>query len=200
MTFTLPDLPYAKDALEPHMSEDTLTLHHDKHHQKYVDNANKLTEGTDIADMNLEAAVVAAHQKGGGVFNNIGQHYNHCLFWQCMSPNGGGKPSGALAEKIDEDFGSFDDFVKKFTETGAGQFGSGWVWLVVDKSGKLDVINSANAENPVPEGKTPILNCDVWEHSYYLDFQNRRPDYLKSFLDNLVNWDFVAEQFDKATS
>lgn len=199
MTFTLPDLPFAKDALEPHMSAKTFDFHHGKHHNTYVAKANELTSGTDIADMELEDAVIAAHKSGGAVFNNVAQHYNHSFFWNCLTPQGGGKPGGALADRINQDFGSFEDFAKAFKEAGATQFGSGWAWLVCDKSGKLEVTKTANAETPLTEGKTPLLTCDVWEHAYYLDYQNRRPDFLATFLEELANWEFAAKNYEKAT-
>ncbi len=198
MSFTLPDLPYAKDALEPHMSAETFDYHYGKHHKAYVEKANKLTEGTDIQNMDLADAVVAAKKKDQGTFNNVAQHYNHSFFWKCMTPNGGGEPTGALAEQIKKDFGSLDEFKTKFKDAGAGQFGSGWAWLCWGDDGKLCVCNTANAETPLTEGRTPILTCDVWEHAYYLDYQNRRPDFLSTFLDSLVNWEFAAECFDKA--
>lgn len=198
MSFTLPDLPFAKDALEPHMSSDTLDYHHGKHHKAYVEKANKMTEGTDIQNMDLEDAVVAAKDKDQGTFNNVAQHYNHSFFWKCLTPNGGGEPTGALAEQIKKDFGSLDDFKKAFKEKGAGQFGSGWAWLCYGDDNKLCVCNTANAENPLTKGRKPLLTCDVWEHAYYLDYQNRRPDFLDTFLDKLVNWEFAAENFDKA--
>lgn len=190
--FTLPELPFAKDALAPHMSAETFDFHHGKHHNAYVGKANELIQGTGLENLSLEEIVKEAKAKNmGPLFNNVGQHYNHSFFWQCMTPNGGGAPTGALAEKIDASFGSFNVFKDEFVNGGMGQFGSGWVWLV-DNNGTLEIAKTANAESPLTEGKTPLLVCDVWEHAYYLDFQNRRPDFLKSFLDNLVNWDFVA--------
>lgn len=198
MTFTLPELPFAKDALEPHMSAETFDYHHGKHHKAYVDKANKMTEGTDIQNMDLADAVVAAKDKDQGTFNNVAQHYNHSFFWQCLTPNGGGEPTGALAEQIKKDFGSLDEFKTKFKEAGGGQFGSGWAWLCYGDDGKLCVCATANAETPLTKGRTPVLTCDVWEHAYYLDYQNRRPDFLSTFLDKLVNWEFAAENFEKA--
>jgi Fe-Mn family superoxide dismutase len=190
--FTLPELPFAKNALEPHMSAETFDYHHGKHHNAYVVKANELIQGTGLEDLPLEDVVRQAKAKGlGPLFNNVGQHFNHSFFWQCMKPQGGGEPTGALLEKINASFGSFDKFKEDFVNGGIGQFGSGWVWLV-ENGGKLEIVKTANAETPLTEGKKPLLVCDVWEHAYYIDFQNRRPDFLKSFLENLVNWDFVA--------
>ena len=190
--FTLPELPFAKDALAPHMSAETFDFHHGKHHNAYVVKGNELIQGTGLEGLSLEEIVKEAKAKGlGPLFNNVGQHYNHSFFWNCLTPNGGGAPTGALAEKIDAAFGSFDKFKEEFINAGIGQFGSGWVWLV-ESNGTLELAKTANAETPLTDGKTPLLVCDVWEHAYYIDFQNRRPDFLASFLDNLVNWDFVA--------
>jgi len=193
MSFELPELPFAKDALEPHMSAQTFDFHHGKHHNAYVLKANELMETAGLTFNTLEEAVVDAFNKNGvgPLFNNIAQHYNHSFFWNCLSPNGGGQATGLIADKITESFGSFDAFKMDFVNAGIGQFGSGWVWLVLNASGKLEIVKSANAETPLTQGMTPLLVCDVWEHAYYLDFQNRRPDFLTSFLDNLVNWDFA---------
>jgi Fe-Mn family superoxide dismutase len=193
MPFTLPQLPYAKDALEPHMSANTFSFHHEKHHNAYVTNLNKLIEGTEFANASLEEIIAKSE---GGTFNNAAQVWNHTFFWNSMKPNGGGKPSGELAKKIDEDFGSFDKFKEEFANAGATQFGSGWAWLVKD-SGKLKVVKTPNAETPIRTGQTPILTIDVWEHAYYLDYQNRRPDFIQVFLNNLVNWDFAEKNFAK---
>ncbi len=190
MKLTLPALPYATNALEPHMSAETFSFHHAKHHNAYVVKGNELLEDAGISADSMEALVKACAEVGGPLFNNVGQCYNHTFFWNSMKPKGGGAPTGAIASKIDADFGSYDAFKKEFIAGGVGQFGSGWVWLVSDK-GKLKVVKSANAETPLTSGATPILVCDVWEHAYYLDYQNRRPDFLASFLDNLVNWDFA---------
>lgn len=199
--FTLPELPYSYDALDPYMSAETLEFHHDKHHQAYVDKGNKMIEGSGLENATLEEAMISSFKdpKQGGLFNQLGQHYNHIHFWQWMKPNGGGqKMLGALESKIAEDIGGYDDFRKSFIEQGTGQFGSGWVWLAQDSaSGKLEVLNSPNGENPLVYGKTPILGCDVWEHSYYVDYRNAREKYLNAFLDNLVNWDYVGELFEK---
>jgi len=197
MALELPALPYPKDALEPHMSAQTLEFHHGKHHNAYVGKGNELLAEAGIEGNDLEELVKATAARKGPLFNNVGQCYNHTFFWNSMSPQGGGQPSGAIADKIDADFGSFADFKKAFVDNGVGQFGSGWVWLVSD-SGKLKVVKTANAETPLTEGKTPILVCDVWEHAYYLDFQNRRPDFLSSFIDNLVNWEFANQNLAKA--
>ena len=199
MAFTLPDLPYARDALAPHISGETLDFHHGKHHKAYVDKANDLVKGTDLESADLETAIRAAWKdKNTALFNNAAQIWNHTFYWQSMSPDGGGRPSGKLAEAIDRDFGSFEKFADAFKTAGAGQFGSGWAWLVV-KDGKLEVRKTPNAETPITEaGVTPLLTMDVWEHAYYLDFQNRRPDYMGAFLEHLVNWDFAAENFERA--
>ncbi len=190
MAFTLPDLPYAKDALEPHISAETLEYHYGKHHQTYVDKLNGLVEGTEFADKSLEDIIRAS---SGGVFNNAAQVWNHTFYWHCLSPNGGGKPSGKLAELIDRDFGSFDEFEKKFTDTAIATFGSGWAWLVQNPDGKLEVVSTSNADTPVRGEATPLLTCDVWEHAYYIDYRNARPKYVESFW-NLVNWEFVSSQ------
>jgi len=200
MAFTLPDLPYAKDALAPHISSETLDFHHGKHHNAYVNNLNGLVEGTDMASMSLEDIIqdTAGKADKAGIFNNAAQIWNHTFYWQSMRPNGGGAPTGKLAEMIDRDFGSFDAFKDAFAKAGATQFGSGWAWLVL-ADGKLDVRKTLNAETPLTEaGVTPLLTMDVWEHAYYLDFQNRRPDYISTFLDHLVNWEFAAENLAAA--
>jgi len=200
MAFELPALPYAKDALEPHMSANTFSFHHEKHHNTYVVNLNGLIDGTDLAGKSLEEIVsaTAGNPDKAGVFNNAAQVWNHTFFWHSMKPSGGGAPTGDLAAKIDADFGSFDAFKDAFKAAGATQFGSGWAWLVVGDGGKLEVVKTPNAETPLTQGKTPLLTCDVWEHAYYLDYQNRRPDFLASFLDNLANWDFAAENLANA--
>lgn len=199
MAFTLPDLPYTRDALAPHISAETLDFHHGKHHKAYVDKANDLVKGTELDGADTETAIRTAWQrKDAALFNNAAQIWNHTFYWQSMSPDGGGRPSGKLAEAIDRDFGSFEKFADAFKAAGAGQFGSGWAWLVV-KDGKLEIRKTPNAETPITEaGVTPLLTMDVWEHAYYLDFQNRRPDYMGAFLEKLVNWEFAAENFAKA--
>jgi len=199
MTFTLPDLPYAHDALQPYMSKETLEYHHDKHHQAYVTNGNNLLKGTEFEGKSLEDIVKGSFGKNAGLFNNAAQHYNHTLFWKGMKPNGGGsKLPGKLAKKIDEDLGGFEKFKTDFAAAGAGQFGSGWAWLSM-KNGKLEVTKTPNGENPLVHGGIPLLGVDVWEHSYYIDYRNRRPDYLKAFVENLVNWEYVEELFSKAS-
>jgi Fe-Mn family superoxide dismutase len=192
MPITLPALPFAPNALEPHISARTFEFHHGKHHQAYVDNTNKFIEGTDLADQALEAIIkaAAADPSKKGLFNNAAQVWNHSFFWQCLKPGGGGKPSGKIAAKIDADLGGYDKFAADFKNAGVTQFGSGWAWLVL-KEGKLAIVQSANAETPLTQGLKPLLVADVWEHAYYLDYQNRRPDFLQAFLDHLVNWDFV---------
>lgn len=197
MSFTLPDLPYAHDALQPYMSRETLEYHHDKHHKAYVDNGNKLLEGTDLADKSLEEIVKASYGNNQALFNNAGQHYNHLHFWQWLKPNGGGAIPGELEKKLIEDLGSVEKAKEEFIQAGVSQFGSGWAWLAV-KDGKIVVQKTPNGESPLVHGATPILGVDVWEHSYYIDYRNRRPDYLKAFVDNLVNWEYVAELYGKA--
>ena len=206
MAYEVPDLPYAYDALEPHIDEATMKVHHDKHHQAYVDKANAALEGTEWADKDVEDVLkdlgsLPADKQGPvpnatAVRNNAGGHYNHSLFWEMLSPDGGGAPSGELAEAIDAAFGSFDDFKDAFKNGGIGQFGSGWVWLVKDGDG-VAVVSTPNQDSPISDGKTPLLGADVWEHAYYLKYQNRRPDYLDAFW-NVVNWDYVAERFAAA--
>ena len=197
MTFELPSLPYASDALAPYMSSETLDFHHGKHHQTYVTNLNNLVKDSDMQDASLEDIVIKSSKDSSmaGIFNNAGQHWNHILFWQCMKPNGGGAMPSELENRISSDFGSVDQFKEAFVQAGTTQFGSGWAWLAID-NGKLVVTKSANASNPLVEGMKPILGCDVWEHSYYIDYRNKRPDYLKAFLDNMVNWEFVSSQLD----
>lgn len=200
MAFELPTLPYADTALESAgMSAKTFSFHHGKHHNAYVTNLNKLVEGTDLAGKSLEEIIkaTAGDASKAGIFNNAAQVWNHSFFWKCMKPGGGGTPSGALADKINADFGSFDKFKEEFSNAAATQFGSGWAWLVLD-AGTLKVTKTPNAENPMVAGKTPLLTLDVWEHAYYLDFQNARPGYIANFLDKLVNWDFVAENLAAA--
>ncbi|MFY9292483.1 MAG: superoxide dismutase [Methylorubrum rhodinum] len=197
MTFTLPELPYAYDALGPYMSKETLEFHHDKHHKAYVDTGNKLLEGTDLAGKSVEEIVKASHGTNQALFNNAGQHFNHLHFWNWMKPNGGGQPPAALAAKIDEDLGGYEKFKADFIQAGVGQFGSGWAWLAV-KDGKLAIMKTPNGENPLVHGATPILGVDVWEHSYYIDYRNRRPDYLKAFIENLVNWEYVEKLHSEA--
>jgi Fe-Mn family superoxide dismutase len=193
MAHQLPALPYGLDALEPHISRSTLEFHHGKHHAAYVTNLNNLVAGTDLEGQSLEATIhaVAGDASKAGVFNNAAQVWNHTFYWQGMKPGGGGAPSGDLAAKIDADFGSFDAFKEQFKTAGATQFGSGWAWLVLD-NGTLKITKTGNADLPLAHGQKALLTMDVWEHAYYLDYQNRRPDYMSTFLDKLVNWDFVA--------
>jgi Fe-Mn family superoxide dismutase len=197
MAYSVPDLPYAYDALEPHIDEETMRIHHDKHHQAYVDKANAALEGTEWADLDVKEVLTKLDDlpddKRGPVRNNGGGHYNHSLFWESMSPDGGGEPSGELGDAINEAFGSYDDFKTKLKDAGVGQFGSGWAWLVHDGSG-LAIVSTANQDNPVSDGQTPLLGVDVWEHAYYLKYQNKRPDYLDAWF-NTINWDTVAERF-----
>jgi len=197
MSFELPSLPYANDALAPYMSAETLDFHHGKHHQTYVTNLNNLLKDNELRGASLEDIVVKSSKDASmaGIFNNAGQHWNHILFWQCMKPNGGGSIPSELEARLNSDFGSVDQFKEAFIQAGTTQFGSGWAWLAID-NGKLVVTKSANASNPLVDGMKPILGCDVWEHSYYIDYRNKRPDYLKAFLDSLVNWEFVASQLD----
>ena len=198
--FTLPPLPYAYDALGPYMSKETLEYHHDKHHQAYVTNGEKLLEGSGLEILPLEDIVKEAYGKNAGLFNNAGQHYNHVHFWNWMKPNGGGnKLPGKLQAAIDSDLGGFDKFRTDFIAAGTTQFGSGWAWLAV-KNGKLEVSKTPNGESPLVHGGHPILGVDVWEHSYYIDYRNARPKYLEAWFDNLVNWDHVELMFEEATA
>ncbi|MBA2522844.1 MAG: superoxide dismutase [Solirubrobacterales bacterium] len=198
MAYEVPDLPYAYDALEPHIDEATMRVHHDKHHQAYVDKANAALEGSEWADQDVEEVLKSLDDlpsdKQGPVRNNAGGHANHSLFWQLMSPDGGGEPSGALADAINEKFGDLDSFKEELKAAGIGQFGSGWAWLVHDGSG-LAVVSTANQDSPISSGSTPLLGVDVWEHAYYLKYQNKRPDYIDAFW-NVVNWDEVASRYD----
>ena len=192
MAIILPELPYAKNALAPYVSEKTLEFHYGKHHNAYVVNANKLIEGTELAEERIEDIIkkTAGDASRVGIFNNAAQVWNHTFYWQCMKPNGGGLPYGLIAEKINADFGSYEKFVEEFKNAGVAQFGSGWAWLVL-KDDALKITKTANADTPIAQGTTPLLVVDVWEHAYYLDYQNRRPDYLSAFVENLINWDFV---------
>jgi len=191
MAYELPDLPYAKNALEPHISAETLEYHHDKHHATYVTKLNGLLPGSEFENASLEDIIKKA--PAGGIFNNGAQVWNHTFYFNCMGPNGGGEPGGKLADAINAAFGSFDAFKEKFNEMAANNFGSGWTWLVQNDSGAVEIVNTSNAANPMRDGKTPLLTCDVWEHAYYIDYRNARPKYLENFW-NVVNWDFVAQQ------
>ena len=196
--FTLPSLPYAYDALGPYMSKETLEFHHDKHHQAYVTNGEKLLEGSGLEILPLEDIVKESYGKNAGLFNNAGQHYNHVHFWNWMKPNGGGnKLPGALQAAIDSDLGGFDKFRADFIAAGTTQFGSGWAWLAL-KNGKLEVTKTPNGESPLVHGGHPLLGVDVWEHSYYIDYRNARPKYLEAWFDNLVNWEHVELMFEEA--
>ncbi|MCW3028407.1 MAG: superoxide dismutase [Solirubrobacterales bacterium] len=200
MAYTVPPLPYPYEALEPHIDQLTMEIHHDKHHQAYVDKVNAALDGTPLADTPIEDVLRDLSQvpddKRTAVKNNGGGHYNHTMFWENMRAGGGGQPGGELASAIDSAFGSFSDFQAKVKETGVNQFGSGWSWLVLDGS-SLVIVGSANQDNPISDGKTPLLGVDVWEHAYYLKYQNRRPDYIDAWW-NVVNWDKVAERFAAA--
>ena len=198
MPITLPNLPFATDALEPHISARTFEFHHGKHHKAYVDNTNKLIEGTALAGQGLEAIIKAAAADAAkkGLFNNAAQAWNHSFFWKCLKPNGGGRPTGKIAAHIDKELGGYEKFAADFKNAGVTQFGSGWAWLCL-KERKLAIVQSANAETPIASGNTPLLVVDVWEHAYYLDYQNRRPDFLQTFLDHLINWDFVNSNLEQ---
>ena len=201
MAFELPPLPYSRDALAPAISEETLNFHYGKHHQAYVNNLNKLIEGTAHEGAALETIIADAAKDSSkaGLFNNAAQVWNHTFYWHSMKPGGGGKPTGAIAAKIDADFGSYEKFAEEFKAAGGGQFGSGWAWLVL-KDGKLAIRKTPNAETPLTEdGATPLLTMDVWEHAYYLDYQNSRPNYMQAFLEDLVNWDFVNQNLADAS-
>ncbi len=189
MAFELPNLPYAKEALAPHISSETLDFHHGKHHNTYVTNLNNLVPGTEFEGKSLEEIICSA--PAGGIFNNAAQIWNHTFYWNSLSPNGGGNPDGALAEAINRDFGSIDTFKEKFSASAATNFGSGWTWLVKNSDGKLEIVNTSNAGCPLTSGLTPLITCDVWEHAYYIDYRNARPKYLEAFW-NLVNWEFAA--------
>lgn len=193
---TLPDLPYAHDALQPHISKETLEYHHDKHHQAYVTNLNNLIKGTDLEDKELDDIIKATagdnDPSKAGIFNNAAQVWNHTFYWNCMTPNGGGQPTGAVSDKINAAFGGYDKFVEEFTKAATTQFGSGWAWLVADEvNGNLSIMKTPNGDNPMAHGKTAILTIDVWEHAYYIDFRNARPKYISTFIDHLINWDYV---------
>ena len=194
MAFTLPELPYSKDALAPHITAETLEYHHGKHHKAYVDNLNKLLDGKPEASKSLEEVIMSAE---GGVFNNAAQVWNHTFYWNSIKPNGGGQPTGDLAAAITRDFGSFDKFKEEFTQAGITQFGSGWAWLVLD-GGKLKVTKTPNADLPMKHGQKALLTMDVWEHAYYIDYRNARPKYIETFLTSLANWDFANENLKKA--
>ncbi len=193
MEHQLPALPYAMDALQPHMSKETFEYHYSKHHQAYVTNLNNLIKGTEFENMGLEDIVKKA--PAGGVYNNAAQVWNHTFFWSCMKPNGGGEPTGALADAIKAKWGSFDEFKKAFQASAVGNFGSGWTWLVKKADGSVDIVNMGPAGTPLTTGDKPVLTVDVWEHAYYIDYRNLRPKFVETFLNNLVNWEFAAANF-----
>ena len=199
MSYSLPPLPYAYDALEPYISRSTLEFHHDKHHATYVNKYNEAVQGTPHSDHPIEVVIqtIAGDTALQGVFNNAAQAWNHSFYWNSMKPQGGGEPSGPLLDRIKTDFGSFGDFVNAFKSAGASQFGSGWAWLVLADD-QLKVTKTSNADCPLTAGQVPLLTMDVWEHAYYLDYQNRRPDYIDNFLNHLVNWDFAAHNLAAA--
>jgi Fe-Mn family superoxide dismutase len=201
MAFELPELPYAYDALEPYMSRETLEFHHDKHHKTYVETANKLIQGTGLEDRSLEDVVTASYKNADlkKLFNNTAQHWNHSAFWLSLTPSKSSGVPGALERQIQADLGGIDKFKKDFVAEGLSQFGSGWVWLVFD-GGKLSIAKTGNAENPPALGKTSLITCDVWEHAYYIDYRNGREKFLNAFVDHLINWEYVAENFEKASS
>ena len=197
MVISLPDLPYGKDALAPYISQNTIEYHYGKHHKTYVDNANRLLADTDMATASLEDIIrnTAGNAEKIGIFINCAQVWNHTFYWKCMNPAGGGKPTGAIATKIDATWGSFDKFAEEFKNAALSQFGSGWAWLV-EEGGILKIVKTGNADTPIAHGQRPLLTVDVWEHAYYLDYQNRRGDYLSAFVDKLINWDFVNSCLD----
>lgn len=199
MSFELPPLPYALNALEPYISAKTLEIHHGKHHNAYVVNLNNLTKDTPLAKASLDEVILSAAKDPAklGIFNNAAQVWNHTFYWHCLKANGGGKPSGALAAAIDSAFGSYENFAEQFKQAAITQFGSGWAWLVAE-NGALKITKTGNADLPLAHGQTALLTVDVWEHAYYIDYQNRRPDYVQTFLDKLVNWEFVAANFAEA--
>ena len=199
MAFELPPLPYPKNALEPHISERTMDFHYGRHHQAYVTNLNNLVKDQPLERQSLEEIIAATYKDSSktGVFNNAAQVWNHTFFWHSMKPQGGGAPSGEIAAAITRDCGGLDKFKEQFKAAAVGQFGSGWAWLVADR-GQLKIVPTPNAVNPLAEGQSALLTCDVWEHAYYLDYQNRRPDFVQTFLDHLINWEFVAQNLAKA--
>ena len=191
MAFKLPDLPYGKDALQPHISAETIDYHYGKHHNAYVTKLNAAVDGTEFASMSLEDVI---KKSKGGMFNNAAQVYNHTFYWHCLSPKGGGAPTGEIAKAIDDTFGSFDKFKEEFSKKAATVFGSGWAWLAKNPAGKIEIVQTANAGCPITDGHTPLLTCDVWEHAYYVDYRNARPKYIEAFW-NLVNWDWVNDKY-----
>lgn len=200
MVHVLPPLPYEMNALEPHISANTLSVHHGKHHQAYVTNLNNLLQNSPLAEASLDEVILASAGKSEmvGIFNNAAQVWNHTFYWHCLSPNGGGQPPAELLTAIEASFGSFDAFYTEFKQAALTQFGSGWAWLACDDKRQLKIIKTANADLPMTHNLTALLTCDVWEHAYYLDYQNRRPDYVDTFMTHLVNWDFVSQNFKAA--
>jgi len=197
MSFTLPNLPYAYDALQPFLSKETLEYHHDKHHKTYVTTANDLLKGSGLEDKSLEEVVKLSHDKNAPLFNNAAQHFNHSEYWKSMKPNGGGKIPGTLEKAFIESFGSIDQMKKDLASAATTQFGSGWAWLAV-KDGQIKILKTENAGNPLLHGMEPLLALDVWEHGYYIDYRNKRPDYVKAFMESLVNWDYAADNYEKS--
>lgn len=191
MAFELPPLPYAMDALSPHISAETLEYHYGKHHQAYVNNLNKLLDGSEFEEMTLEEIIV---KSSGGLFNNAAQVWNHSFYWNCLSPSGGGEPSGDLAEAINNTFGSFEAFKETFTQSCISNFGSGWTWLVEGPERSIEIVNTSNAGNPITDSKIPLMTCDVWEHAYYVDYRNARPSYIEAYWA-LINWEYVEDNF-----
>jgi superoxide dismutase, Fe-Mn family len=200
MTLSLPNLNYAQNALAPHLSPETFEYHYGKHHKAYVDNGNKLLEGSDLAGLTQEEIIrkTSGDAARAGIFNNVAQVWNHTFYWNSMAPKGGGLPKGNLLERIVRDFGAYENFKTAFATAGATQFGSGWAWLVVGKAGTLEVVKTANAETPISKGLKPLITMDVWEHAYYIDYRNARPKYIEVFLNNLVNWDFAISNLERA--
>lgn len=199
MSYELPALPFDYTALAPYITKETLEFHHDKHHAAYVNNYNNAIKDTDLDGQPIEAVIkaIAGDASKAGLFNNAAQAWNHSFYWNSIKPNGGGAPTGALADKIAADFGSFENFVTEFKQAAATQFGSGWAWLVLD-NGSLKITKTGNADTPIAHGQTPLLTIDVWEHAYYLDYQNRRPDYISTFVEKLANWDFASANYEAA--
>lgn len=196
--FELPKLPFAKDAFNPHFTAETFEYHHEKHHNAYVTNLNKLLDDNkEMTDMDLEDLIIASSTSSPAIFNNAAQIWNHSFFWYSIKPNAGGNPSGNIAEQIDKDFGSYEAFAEQFKQAALTQFGSGWAWLVYHQN-KLQIVKTANAETPITKGMQPIIACDVWEHAYYIDYRNKRPDYVSTFLDHMINWDFAEMHLNRA--
>ena len=197
--FKLPELPYEKDAFEPHFSQETFDYHHGKHHNAYVTNLNNLLEDNkEMHGLDLEQIIKTSHNTNNAIFNNTAQIWNHTFFWHSIKPGAGGNPTGSMLDKINEDFGSYEEFAKQFKQAALAQFGSGWAWLVLNKNNKLEIVKTANAQTPLTDNMEPLIACDVWEHAYYIDFRNRRPDYVSVFLDHMVNWDFASMHMHRA--